>query len=119
MQEVIKYLNKLRENIEIIARLKREHMHMINAIEKDGITWLQVSDLLGWSSSAAGSYQVQSIPATFLIDPDGKIIAGGEFTLYNGLSQSRIVRLNTNGSVDTSFTVGSTFNGAVNTILIS
>jgi len=53
------------------------------------------------------------------VQPDGKIIAGGEFTLYNGLSQSRIVRLNTNGSVDTSFTVGSTFNGAVNTILIS
>jgi len=45
------------------------------AVQDDGITWTQVSDLKGWSSAAATAYAVQSIPANFLIDPTGKIIA--------------------------------------------
>jgi peroxiredoxin len=45
------------------------------AIAADGLTWTQVSDLKGWSSAAAATYAVQSIPANFLIDPNGKIIA--------------------------------------------
>lgn len=45
------------------------------AIEKDGITWLQVSDLQGWSNVAAKRYKVSSIPATVLLDRDGRIIA--------------------------------------------
>jgi peroxiredoxin len=45
------------------------------AIQDDHLTWTQVSDLRGWSSAAAATYAVQSIPANFLIDPNGKIIA--------------------------------------------
>jgi len=45
------------------------------AIKDDGLTWTHVSDLQGWSSAAARIYQVESIPANFLIDPDGRIIA--------------------------------------------
>lgn len=45
------------------------------AIQKDGLVWTQVSDLKGWSSSAAALYGVQSIPSNFLLDKDGKIIA--------------------------------------------
>ena len=44
------------------------------AIEKDGLTWSHVSDLKGWQSSAAALYGVHSIPATFLIDQEGRII---------------------------------------------
>ena len=36
MKEVIKYLKNLRENIETINKLKREHMLMIEAIERNG-----------------------------------------------------------------------------------
>jgi peroxiredoxin len=45
------------------------------AIKDDGLIWTQVSDLKGWTSAAAVAYSVQSIPANFLIDPNGKIIA--------------------------------------------
>lgn len=45
------------------------------AIAKDGLTWTHVSDLQGWQSVAARSYEVQSIPANFLVDPNGVIIA--------------------------------------------
>ena len=37
---------------------------------------------------------------------DGRFLLGGDFTLINGLKRNRIVRLNDNGTVDTSFDVG-------------
>jgi peroxiredoxin len=45
------------------------------AIKKDGITWVQVSDLKGWSNVAAKRYKVSSIPQTILLGRDGRIIA--------------------------------------------
>ena len=40
------------------------------------------------------------------IQPDGKIVAGGAFTTYSGSTNSGIVRINTNGTKDTTFNVG-------------
>lgn len=40
------------------------------------------------------------------IQSDGKIIIGGSFTQFNGVTRNRLVRLNTNGSLDTSFLIG-------------
>ncbi|WP_256002088.1 TlpA disulfide reductase family protein [Pedobacter deserti] len=45
------------------------------AIEKDGLTWTHVSDLKGWDNAASKMYGIRAIPANFLIDPTGKIIA--------------------------------------------
>lgn len=45
------------------------------AIEKDELTWTHISDLHGWESIAARDYGIESIPANFLVDPQGKIIA--------------------------------------------
>jgi len=45
------------------------------AVNKDGLIWDHVSDLQGWESAVAALYGVQSIPANFLIDPSGKIVA--------------------------------------------
>ncbi len=47
----------------------------LNAIAKDNLMWQHLSDLKGWRSTAATLYNVQSIPANFLIDPSGKIVA--------------------------------------------
>lgn len=44
------------------------------------------------------------------IQTDGKIVIGGEFTNYNGNLRNGLVRLNTNGSIDTSFTIGTGIN---------
>jgi peroxiredoxin len=46
-----------------------------DAVQKDGLTWHQMSDLKGWNSKAAGLYGVASIPHTVLIDKNGIIIA--------------------------------------------
>lgn len=47
------------------------------------------------------------------IQSDGKLIVGGNFTAYNGTSRNRIVRLNTDGSLDTTFSIGTGFNASV------
>ena len=45
------------------------------AIQKDGITWLQVSDLQHWNSSVVPLYKLEGIPASFLLDKKGIIVA--------------------------------------------
>ena len=40
------------------------------------------------------------------LQPDGKIIVGGNFTVYNGTLRSRIARLNTDGTLDQSYNAG-------------
>ncbi len=43
---------------------------------------------------------------TIFLQANGKIIVGGVFQKYNGISQNNIVRLNTDGTLDTSFNDG-------------
>ena len=47
---------------------------------------------------------------------DGKLIIGGSFTSYNGVSANKIIRLNVDGSIDSTFLTGSGFNGNVHSI---
>lgn len=47
-----------------------------NGIKQDKLDWpYHISDLKGWSSKHAAVYGVRSIPANFLIDENGVIIA--------------------------------------------
>ena len=57
-------------------------------------------------------------PLVIKIQTDGKILLGGSFTSYNGTTQNRITRLNTDGTIDTSFKIGTGFGDFVNTINI-
>ena len=54
--------------------LDKEKPDWTNAILKYGLTWKHVSDLKDWDSEAARLYAVNSIPATVLIDKNGKIV---------------------------------------------
>ena len=47
----------------------------MKAIHKDELTWTHVSDFKFWNNEAAKLYGVKSVPANFLIDPTGKIVA--------------------------------------------
>ncbi len=58
--------------------------------------------------------QVRSIT----LQPDGKILVGGFFTAFNGTTQNRIARLNSDGTLDTSFNIGTGFNGPVHSIAL-
>jgi uncharacterized delta-60 repeat protein len=60
-----------------------------------------------------------NVTLSILIQTDGKILIGGSFTTYRGVSAERIIRLNADGSRDTSFAIGTGFSGTVNSILPS
>jgi peroxiredoxin len=64
------------KNFEILGvSLDKDAKEWKAAIKKDNLTWPQVSDLKYWDNAAARTYQVESIPSSFLVGPDGKIIA--------------------------------------------
>jgi len=63
--------------------------------------------------TGAGSYVY-----TTALQPDGKILIGGDFTSYNGTARNRIARLNADGSLDASFNVGTGANSSVLTTVI-
>jgi uncharacterized delta-60 repeat protein len=63
----------------------------------------------GFSGGAVSDMRVQ---------PDGKIVAVGVFTAYSGSTRNRIVRLNTNGTYDTTFNIGTGLNASANCIAI-
>lgn len=47
----------------------------------------------------------------FYVQADGKVVAVGDFTLYSGSACNRVARINTDGTFDTSFLIGSGLNG--------
>ena len=61
-------------------------------------------NLLTYGSGAVHSIAIQD---------DGKILVGGEFTSFDGVSRNRIARLNSDGTLDTSFDPGFGFDQLV------
>ncbi len=55
---------------------------------------------------------------TIATQVDGKVIVGGNFTAYNGISRNRIARMNADGTLDESFVVGDGFNSTVNSVAV-
>ncbi|MDR2383095.1 MAG: AhpC/TSA family protein, partial [Prevotellaceae bacterium] len=55
--------------------LDRDRNKWIEAIAVDKLDWSHVSDIKGWGNEAAVLYGVRAIPANFLLDKEGKIIA--------------------------------------------
>ncbi len=79
-----------KENPNVVALYKDFHAKGLNiigvsldekadkwkeAIAKDQLTWTQISNLKGWEDPIAKRYFVDGIPATFLLDEKGIIIA--------------------------------------------
>jgi thiol-disulfide isomerase/thioredoxin len=57
--------------------LDKDKDKWVEAIKKDGITWIQVSELKYWDSQVVKDYNIQGIPFTVLLDKEGKVIAKG------------------------------------------
>lgn len=76
---VVAAYNKFKDkNFTILGvSLDREGAHdaWVKAIADDQLTWTHVSDLKWWDNEVAKTWGIRSIPANFLIDPSGKIVA--------------------------------------------
>jgi len=75
-----------------------------NGMARNGITRLNADGTLDGSFTVGTG--ANNTVRTTTVQPDGKIIIGGEFTHYDGTARSGIARLNSDGSLDGSFTVG-------------
>ncbi|MFN6037525.1 MAG: peroxiredoxin family protein, partial [Bacteroidota bacterium] len=79
MPEVKKLYEKFKsKGFEILGvSLDENKDQWIAAISEYSLPWIHISDLGGWNSSAARTYDVNSIPFTILINKEGKIIQKG------------------------------------------
>lgn len=77
--KVVKMYERLHDKgLEIVGvSLDEDAAAWKKAIEEDGLTWKQVSDLKGFESEIAMQYGVMAIPQTFILDEEGKIAAKG------------------------------------------
>jgi uncharacterized delta-60 repeat protein len=73
-----------------------------------------------FTTNTGTSFSFGSRVESVAIQSDGKIICGGSFTTFNGVTVNRIVRLNSDGTRDTTFTTntGTAFNSGVGSIAI-
>ena len=74
---VVKLYNKYKDKGFAIygVSLDKDKAAWLGAIKKDGLTWTHGSDLKFWNSAVAQTYGVNAIPATYLLDKEGKVIA--------------------------------------------
>ena len=49
----------------------------LQATDKLGVKWLQMSDLKGWDNEVAMYFNITSIPHTIVVDNKGKILRRG------------------------------------------
>jgi len=67
----------------------------------------------------AGGPDFNTSISTIALQPDGKILIGGNFENYHNLRQNKwILRLNSNGTIDWSFNIGTGFNNTVSKIVV-
>ena len=74
---VVRAYNKFKgKGFEVFGvSLDRTKEDWVQAIAEDGLTWTHVSDLKYFDSQASKDYNINAIPFSILIDPQGKIIA--------------------------------------------
>lgn len=66
------------DGFEIIGiSLDKDGAKLAAFTQQQGMTWPQYFDGQGWQNKLSTAYGIRSIPATFLLDPEGKIIAKG------------------------------------------
>ncbi len=74
---VVKAYQKYKDrNFTILGiSLDKDKAAWEQAVKQDGLTWTHASELADFEGATVRLYQVEAIPASFLIDPNGKIIA--------------------------------------------
>lgn len=74
---LLKVYNKYKDNNFTILGVSLDNNpgSWMRAIDEDELAWNNVSDLKAWSSDLIIDYRIKAIPASFLVDPDGNILA--------------------------------------------
>ena len=62
----------------------------VSAVQEQNLPWISVCDLRGTASTALTLYNVQNLPANFLIDREGNIVAKN---VYGAELEKRVAAL--------------------------
>lgn len=90
-----------------------------NGVARSGIARLNADGSLDTSfDPGTGLGGSNPYPMTIVVQSDGKILIGGWFPTYNGVARSCIVRINADGSLDTTFDSSTGANAHVNAIVV-
>ena len=83
---------------------------------RNGITRINANGLLdsSFNPGTGVNDQINSVS----LQTDGKAVIGGNLTTYNGTARSGIARVNSNGSLDSSFDPGAGVNFAVDSVSV-
>jgi uncharacterized delta-60 repeat protein len=81
----------------------------VNGVYRAGLARLNSSASLDLSFDAKGG--ADDYIETLASQKDGKILAGGRFSHLNGIPLNKMARLNSDGSLDTTFNIGSGWSG--------
>ncbi|HEX8268315.1 MAG TPA: T9SS type A sorting domain-containing protein [Flavobacterium sp.] len=84
-----------------------------NGAAKQKLVRLNANGTIDTAYNNAGTGPLSNV-WTIALQSDGKLLIGGEFQAYNGIGRNRIARLNTDGTLDTTFDIGS---GASSTVM--
>ena len=88
-----------------------------NGVSKYNLARLNDDGTLDSSFKATGT-EMNGWVESIAVQADGKIIIGGDFYQFNGVSKSYLVRLNTDGTLDNTFNTGTGPYGDVSSIAI-
>jgi len=77
----------------------------VNGVTRSRVARLNADGSLdtGFDPGSGASSTVNAVA----VQADGKVLIGGSFSSVNGVTRSRVARLNTDGSLDTGFNPGS------------
>jgi uncharacterized delta-60 repeat protein len=70
-------------------------------------------DIIGTTGTGANAFV-----RTIELQPDGKILIGGDFTTYNGTPRNHLARINPDGTLDTTFNPGTGADSVVGAVVV-
>jgi uncharacterized delta-60 repeat protein len=101
-------------------------LNPVRTIILAGSLLLQLNTLCFQSRSAAGDVDLSFDPGSgvngtvnaVIVQPDGKVLIGGQFTTVKGLARSGLARLNADGSGDPTFNASTVIGGSVGAVAL-
>lgn len=75
---ILKQLNSTygKKGLKIIdISLDEDEAKWRSTIEAQKMNWIHICDSFAWNGEIAVNYNVQAVPKTVLVDPEGKIVA--------------------------------------------
>ena len=81
----------------------------VNGVTRHGLARLNSDGTYDTSFGGGTGFSLNAILRTFAVQPDGKIIVGGNFNQYNGVQNINLIRLNADGTIDPTFATVTSF----------